>query len=84
MPTGIGPQFATDRRVVDHEADRIGDLLRANQTTKLREGQHVLVQDLVTAIVSVMDESDSHCLINLVGLASVARDKSFGNQREAS
>ena len=35
VPTGVGPQFAADRGVGDHEAAGVGDLLWSDQTAEL-------------------------------------------------
>ncbi len=46
MPTGVGPQFAANCRVGNHEADRIGDFLRANQTAELCKRKYVFLKEL--------------------------------------
>src|SRR5690242_1668361 len=35
VPAGVGPQLAAEGRVADHEADRVGDLLRRDQPAEL-------------------------------------------------
>src|SRR4051794_20815449 len=47
VPTGIGPEFAADRRVGDQEADGVGDFLRPNQSAQLGIGEDVLVDELL-------------------------------------
>src|SRR4029079_11746853 len=46
MPTGVGPQFAANRGIGNHEANGIGDFLRLDQPAKLCERQDVLLQEL--------------------------------------
>src|SRR5439155_7134782 len=48
VPARVRPQLSAHGRVGEHEADRIGDLLGANQPVQLRERQNVLA-DVVLA-----------------------------------
>ena len=43
MPARIRPQLAANRRVTDHETDRVSDFLGANQSSELCVGQDMLL-----------------------------------------
>ena len=43
VPTSIGPELTAHYTIADHEADRICDLLRLNQTAKLGAGEDVFL-----------------------------------------
>ena len=47
VPASVGPELAADRRVADHEVDRVGDLGGIDQPLELRVGKDILFDVLL-------------------------------------
>src|SRR6516162_5586791 len=48
MPTGVGPKRSAHRRVGNHEADRVGNLLGFDQTSQLCTRNNVFANECFT------------------------------------
>ena len=50
MPAGIGPEFAADSRILDHEAHRFRNFLRFDEAPKLGGRQNPSLYELVAEL----------------------------------